>query len=148
MYCIATVKLPLLYVCLTSHQQLKIIWRWDHSLKSQPTDWWSWDQNSDPWFTRYSKTCLKRQSNWTPKLVFNTDYGLMQVKCIAECSKRSILQYFQPSFSYYSIKTFVLSIFKWLLKTDFTIHHIGPSFCLLLYFGSQILIPMSSLIPI
>ena len=35
------------------------------------------------------------------KLVFKTNYCLMQVKSIAECSKGSILQYFQPSFSYH-----------------------------------------------
>ena len=29
------------------------------------------------------------------KVVFKTEYRLMQVKSIAECSKRSILQYFQ-----------------------------------------------------
>ena len=40
----------------------------------------------------------------------------MQVKSIAECSKRSILQYFQPS-----LKIFVLSIFEWLFYTDFTV---------------------------
>ena len=33
------------------------------------------------------------------KLVFKTNYRLMHVKSIAECSK-SILQYFRPSFSY------------------------------------------------
>ena len=33
-------------------------------------------------------------------MVFNTDYRLMQVKSIAECSKGSILQYFRPSLSY------------------------------------------------
>ena len=33
------------------------------------------------------------------KMVFKTDYPLMQVKSIAECSKRSILQYFRPSLS-------------------------------------------------
>ena len=31
---------------------------------------------------------------------FKTDYRLMQVKGIAECSKGSILQYFWPSLSY------------------------------------------------
>ena len=36
-----------------------------------------------------------------PKLVFRTNYGLMQVKSIAECSKGSILQYFRPSLSYH-----------------------------------------------
>ena len=34
-------------------------------------------------------------------MVFYTDYPLMQVKSIAECSKRSILQYFLPSLSYH-----------------------------------------------
>ena len=45
------------------------------------------------------------------KLVFKTDYCLMQVKSIAECSKGSILQYFQPS----------LSIFEWPLRIRFAI---------------------------
>ena len=36
-----------------------------------------------------------------PKLVFNTDNRLMQVKSISECSKGSILQYFRPSLSYH-----------------------------------------------
>ena len=49
-----------------------------------------------------SKTCLK----WPlkkehQKLFFNTDYRLMQVKSIAECSNGSILQYFRPSLSYH-----------------------------------------------
>ena len=35
------------------------------------------------------------------KLVFNTDYRLMQVKSIADGSKGSILQYFRPSLSYH-----------------------------------------------
>ena len=32
-----------------------------------------------------------------PKMFFKTDYCLMQVRSIAECSKGSILQYFRPS---------------------------------------------------
>ena len=32
---------------------------------------------------------------------FKTDYRLIQVKSIAECSKESILQYFRPSLSYH-----------------------------------------------
>ena len=32
-------------------------------------------------------------------MVFKTDYRLMRVKSIAECSKESILQYFRPSLS-------------------------------------------------
>ena len=46
------------------------------------------------------KPVLSSHSKRTPKLVFNTDYRLMQVKSIAECSKGSILQYFQPALSY------------------------------------------------
>ena len=45
----------------------------------------------------------------------------MQVKRIAECSKGSILQYFRPSLSYHLSLIFVLSIFKWPLKTGFTV---------------------------
>ena len=47
------------------------------------------------------KPVLSGHSKRTPKLVFNTDYRLMQVKRIAECSKESILQYFRPSLSYH-----------------------------------------------
>ena len=43
---------------------------------------------------------LRGHSKRRPKLVFKTDYRLMQVKNIAECSKGSILQYFRPSLSY------------------------------------------------
>ena len=49
---------------------------------------------------KYSKTCVKRPLSKDNKLVFKTNYCLMQVKIIAECSKGSILQYFQPSLSY------------------------------------------------
>ena len=34
-------------------------------------------------------------------MVYKTNYRLMQVKSIAECSKRSILQYFRPLLSYH-----------------------------------------------
>ena len=37
--------------------------------------------------TRYSKTCPKRPLKNKTKIVFNTNYRLMQVKSIAECSK-------------------------------------------------------------
>ena len=49
----------------------------------------------------YSKTCLKRPLKKKTKIGFNTEYRLMQVKSNAECSKRSILQYFRPSLSYH-----------------------------------------------
>ena len=55
------------------------------------------------------------------KLVFK-DYRLMQVKCIAECSPREhsaiLLAFIKLPFVF---KTFVLSIFEWLLKTGFTV---------------------------
>ena len=58
-------------------------------------------------------------ADYTVKLVLNshlkkkTNYHLMQVKSIAECSKGSILQSFRPSLSYHfllrSLFCFVLS---------------------------------------
>ena len=54
------------------------------------------------------KPVLSGHSKRTPKLVLNTDYRLMQVKSIAECSKGSILQYFRPSLSYHlSLRPFI-----------------------------------------
>ena len=43
---------------------------------------------------------VKRPLSKRPKIVFKTNYRLMQVKSIAKCSKGSILQYFRPSLSY------------------------------------------------
>ena len=48
----------------------------------------------------YSKTCLKRPLSKDQKLVFKTNYRLMQDKSIAVWSKGSILQYFWPSLGY------------------------------------------------
>ena len=45
--------------------------------------------------------CLLRPIQKDQKLVFKADYGLMQVKSIAERSKGSILQYFRPSLTYH-----------------------------------------------
>ena len=53
------------------------------------------------------------------KLVFKTDYPLMQVKSIAILSTCIKLPFV--------IKIFVLSMFGWLLKTGFTVLH----FCVL-----------------
>ena len=47
------------------------------------------------------KPVLSGHSKRRPKLFFKTDYCLMQVKSIAECSKWSILQYFRPSLRYH-----------------------------------------------
>ena len=63
------------------------------------------------------KPVLSAHSKKTKILVFKTDYCLMQVKSIGEHS--AILWTFikLP----FTIKTFVLSIFKWSLKPDFTV---------------------------
>ena len=51
---------------------------------------------------KYSKNLCKTVT------LKKTDYCLMQVKSIAECSKGSILQYFRPSLSYQlSLRLFV-----------------------------------------
>ena len=47
------------------------------------------------------KPVLSDHSKKGPKLVFNTDYPLMQDKSIAECSKGSTLQYLRSSLSYH-----------------------------------------------
>ena len=67
------------------------------------------------------KPVLMGHSKRTPKLVFNTNYGLMQVKSIAECSKGSILQYFGPSLSY----DLCFVYFEWPLKTGFTVSKVS-----------------------
>ena len=59
---------------------------------------WGWI-----WTCMYSKICLKQPLKKNTKiwLVHKTDYHFMQVRGIAECSKGSILQCFQPSLSYH-----------------------------------------------
>ena len=59
------------------------------------------------------------------KMVFKTDYCLMQVKSIAECSKHSaiLLTFIKlPAV----IKIFVLSIIEWPFYTGFTVHMMNP----------------------
>ena len=46
------------------------------------------------------KPVLSGHSKKDKKLVFKTDYRLMEVESIAECSKESILQYLRPALSY------------------------------------------------
>ena len=45
-------------------------------------------------YIRYSKACLKGPLKRNQKLVFKNDYRLMQVKSIAECSKRAFCNTF------------------------------------------------------
>ena len=70
----------------------------------------------------YSKTCVKRTLSKRPQLVFNANYRLMQVKSIAECSKGHSAILFTFIKLQFVIKIFELSIFKWPLKTGFTVH--------------------------
>ena len=68
------------------------------------------------------KPVLIGHSKRTQKLVFNTDYRLMQVKSITECSKGSILQYFRLSLSYhFPLRPLLFLLFKWRVKTGFTV---------------------------
>ena len=49
----------------------------------------------------------------------------MQVKSIAECSKGSILQYFQPLLScHLSLRPLFCLFFEWQFYTGFTVHHL------------------------
>ena len=71
-------------------------------------------ENSVPIVVRYmnSKPVLnKRPLKKKTKLVFTTDYRLMQVKNIAECSKRAFCNIFDLH-----LATIGLSIFDWPLK--------------------------------
>ena len=61
----------------------------------------------------------------TQKLVFKTNYRLMQVKSIAECSKGSILQYFRAECS----KGVIRQYFRPSLSYQLSLRHL---FCLLL----------------
>ena len=66
---------------------------------------------------KYNKTCVKRPLSKRPKSVFKTNYRLMQVKSITECSKWSILQYFRPSLRY---QLLLRSLFCLFLSGRFT----------------------------
>ena len=64
--------------------------------------------------------CLKRPHKKKTENVLKTDYRLMQVKRIAECTNAAILSTLikLP----FVIKTFVLSIFEWPFKTVLKMH--------------------------
>ena len=66
------------------------------------------------------KPIVRGHSKRRPKLVIKTGYHLMQVKSIAECSSAILWTFIKLPFG---IKTFVLSIFEWQLKTGFTVHN-------------------------
>ena len=57
------------------------------------------------------KPVLSGHSKGDQNLVFKTDYCLMQVISIAECSLWSILQYFRPSLSYHLLLRSLFCLF-------------------------------------
>ena len=54
-----------------------------------------------PMIVMFYMLCICVDQKEDQNFVFKTDYCLMQVKSIAECSKGSILQYYLSSLSYY-----------------------------------------------
>ena len=81
----------------------------------------AWQCLSDDVLICTVKPVLSSHSTKHTKLVFKTDYHLMQVKSITECSKRAFCNtstYIDPTSV---IKIFVLSIFEWPFKTGFTV---------------------------
>ena len=72
----------------------------------------------------YSKSVLSGHSKK------KTNYRLMQVKSIAECSKGSILQSFRPSLSYHLLlRSLFCPFFEWLLRTCFLYWQPTCTFC-------------------
>ena len=65
----------------------------------------------------HSKICVKRPLSKSPIMAFKTDYRLIQVKSIAECSGALNKLPFV-------IKTYVLSIFEWQFYTGFTVLYV------------------------
>ena len=73
----------------------------------------------------YSKKPVLSGHSKRTKLVFKTDYRLMQAKVLQNApSEHSaiLLTFIKLPFVY---KTYVWSIFEWLLKTGFTVYTIG-----------------------
>ena len=75
-------------------------------------------------FKNTEKPVLSGHSKEDQKKVFKTDNHLMQVKSIAECS-HGVLEHTAVLMTCtklpHGFKTFILSIFEWLLKTGFTV---------------------------
>ena len=66
----------------------------------------------------YSKTCVKRLLPKRPKIGFQPNNRLIQVKSIAGEHSAILSTFIKLPFV---IKIFVLSIFEWSLKTGFTV---------------------------
>ena len=76
----------------------------------------------------YSKTCVKLLLSKRPKMVFKTNYRIMHVKSIAECSKGNILQYYRPSLNYQLSLRYLFCLF---LRGRFTqaLLNAGQKYC-------------------
>ena len=84
----------------------------------------------------YCKSCLKLPLKKDQKLDFKSDFGLMQVKSIAECS----LAIFDLQLSTFIKVPFVfkildLYIFEWTLKTGFTVFAMFYLKCIYILYG-------------
>ena len=75
-----------------------------------------------------AKPVLSGHSKRRPKLIFQTDYGLMQVKRIEECSKEHSAILLTVIKLPFVIQIVVLSISEWPLKTDFTVFVPSPGY--------------------
>ena len=68
----------------------------------------------DPRYEIYSKPCLKRPLKKNQKLIFKTNYCLIQVKFTAEGEHSAILSTFIKLL--FVVKLFILSIFEWPIR--------------------------------
>ena len=94
----------------------------------------------------YSKTRLKQSLSKRPELVSKTNYGLMQVKSIAECSKGSILQYFPPSLSYHlSLRSLFCLFLSGCLRQVFLYRSRQTKFCQIFYYPSVLTFVLGAL---
>ena len=69
----------------------------------------------------YSKTCVNSHSQKDRKLVFKTNYHLIKVKSIAECSKGHSATFLTFIKLPFVTKIYVLSIFEWPFYAGFTV---------------------------
>ena len=69
-------------------------------------------------YNKYSKTCVKRPLSKDQKLVFKTNYRLMQVKSIAVEHSAILSTFIKLPIV---MKIFLLSIFEWPFYTGFTV---------------------------
>ena len=89
----------------------------------------SWRYVFNDIYTICSKTCLKRPLKLDKTKDLQTDYRLIQVKSIAECSM--LPQYFLTCIKPLSVlKTKFWSSFEWPFKTGFTVLQASSFQCL------------------